>query len=320
MAIAFVASSGFQNVADPPSTSMTLTIPSVAGITSGTWVWIWVNVADNANAVFPTVSLTSTGTAPVQVGTTLQGASHTVGQLWQIPVVSADQGATVTVTADRQCFFGAVGAAWSGGNATQGGNAAFGTGASGTSFTAPSTTTTADGSWAVGAASIIGGAAFTATPQPAGYTLREKDADNQRGAIADTAASVGNSGTTIGGGTWSSAGNGPWIGVTFEILAVSGTTVSGAVSALALAAPAGTPSGPGVGGPVSALALAAPAGTPAGSGAATIAGQVATLALAAPPGVPSVTGFGGPLGQRWRIQSVRDIDTNLQGSRGIGWS
>lgn len=74
-----------------------------------------------------------------------------------------------------------------------------------------------------------------------------------------------------------------------------GQTVSGAVSALALAAPAGTTSQPVVGGSVSALALAAPAGTPAGSGAATIAGAVGPLTLAALAGTPSAGSSGGPL-------------------------
>jgi hypothetical protein len=57
-------------------------------------------------------------------------------------------------------------------------------------------------------------------------------------------------------------------------------------------------------GPVSALALAAPAGTPAASGAATIAGAVAALVLAAPAGQAFVVG-GGDSDAPWHIRRRR---------------
>lgn len=76
--------------------------------------------------------------------------------------------------------------------------------------------------------------------------------------------------------------------------AASPVTVSGAVSALSLAAPAGTPSFPiSVAGAVSPLALAALAGTPTVASPVSVAGVTATLALAAPAGTP-VAGGGTP--------------------------
>jgi hypothetical protein len=94
-----------------------------------------------------------------------------------------------------------------------------------------------------------------------------------------------------------------WSAVT-AAYAAAGTTVSGAVSALALAAPPGDIQGIGAAGPVSALALAAPAGTPAGSGAATIAGAVAQLTLTAPAGIPAAIGGGGD-DAPWHIRRRR---------------
>jgi hypothetical protein len=82
-----------------------------------------------------------------------------------------------------------------------------------------------------------------------------------------------------------------------------GTTVSGAVSALALAAPAGDVQVQ-VPGPVSAMALAAPAGAVAVSGAATITGAVAQLALTAQAGIPAGIGGGGD-DAPWHIRRRR---------------
>ena len=83
----------------------------------------------------------------------------------------------------------------------------------------------------------------------------------------------------------------------------SGQSVSGTVSPLALAAPAGDVQAivPGL---VSPLALAAPVGTPAGSGAATIAGAVAQLTLTAPAGIPAAIGGGGD-DAPWHIRRRR---------------
>ena len=65
-----------------------------------------------------------------------------------------------------------------------------------------------------------------------------------------------------------------------------------------------TDSGQSVSGTVSPLALAAPAGTPAGSGAATIAGAVAQLTLTAPAGIPAAIGGGGD-DAPWHIRRRR---------------
>lgn len=86
---------------------------------------------------------------------------------------------------------------------------------------------------------------------------------------------------------WGSGGNN-W-GAAGAVFAppVSGVTVSGAVSPLALGAPAGSITFPGAAsGAVAGLALAALPGTPAVSGAATVPGPVAQLALSAPAGAP----------------------------------
>ena len=83
----------------------------------------------------------------------------------------------------------------------------------------------------------------------------------------------------------------------------AGQTVSGAVSPLALAAPAGDVQAI-IPGPVSALALAAPAGAANVSGAATVSGPVAALTLAAPAGAPIAIGGGGD-DAPWHIRRRR---------------
>jgi hypothetical protein len=138
---------------------------------------------------------------------------------------------------------------------------------------------------------------------PAGAVLVAMVSSN--GAAGVTTMTVSDTGLGL---TWTEqvrqngAGNG-YTGIWTAPVAAGGQTVSGAVSPLALAAPAGDVQAivPGL---VSPLALAAPAGTPAGSGAATIAGAVAQLTLTAPAGIPAAIGGGGD-DAPWHIRRRR---------------
>lgn len=189
-----------------------------------------------------TLTASSTGTTPLQQGSPATGSepipATVTGTVFSIicagstGTASSDAGATVTISASTSGFMALACAAWSG--VANGGpvdviSGAFG-GASTATVTCPVLTTTLSGDWAI----FLGGGAAEGgglTP-PTGSTLRKSTVSGSDVAavIADSNAGVGASGTSIGGGnfTTASATNSILVGFTVGLVADTGggTSVS----------------------------------------------------------------------------------------------
>lgn len=158
-----------------------------------------------------TLSIGSTGTAPVQIGTTVTGSNglpaSIASAVYYIICTATDAGKVVTVSASASGFWAVSLAAWTGvsnvGPIDVSGSA-FG-GPDTPSVTCPVKTTTLAGDWAVfcSAGTAQGNSNSTITV-PAGSTSRANHVSSSSvgAAIADSNASVGGSGTSIGGGTF----------------------------------------------------------------------------------------------------------------------
>lgn len=214
--------------------SLALTIP--AGVLAGDVIFI-VFAAFN-QIVTETVQASSTGTAPVLIGSSQNVAfsgSDLHSAIFRVVAGASDAGKVITgslVSGDTAQWAGAL-AAYTGASGTspvdvQG--AVTAAGASST-VTCPSEITGVANDWDIqvlGAA--VGGAAYTG---PAGFTQREKVVDAASGAAAaiyDSNSSVGPAGTVIGGAAFANAGNNSWwAGFTVGLAppAVPGPVLSG---------------------------------------------------------------------------------------------
>jgi hypothetical protein len=203
----------FQDAASAQSgagSSATVSIPS--DVQAGALVLI--AAASGSYGGGPTsLAVTSSGPVqPQQVGTTQAGGTSSLSQLWALTAsgvtgsVSPDAGAVITITGSGATppydVCGAV-SAYASARFPVAGTYASSAPADATSVTAPSLTTPAGGCWAVeiGITPANGGLTVTV---PAGLTGRT--ATGNQAVFADSAASAGPSGTTVGGGTWSENG------------------------------------------------------------------------------------------------------------------
>lgn len=223
-------------------TSQTITVP--AGILGGDVVLIWAICVPISSTV-ATITASSTGTAPVAVtggnitGTeplpaTVTGRLFTFTAAGATGSASSDVGKVITLTYSTsgfgaQALQGYSGASTSGPVDVIGG--AFG-GANTASVTCPVLSTGAADDWAV----FLGGGAAEGgnLTIPAGSASRRADLSSTDVAayISDSNASVGAAGTSIGGGTFTtaSATNSILVALTVGLAAagVGGTTASGA--------------------------------------------------------------------------------------------
>lgn len=195
--------------------SGTVAIP--AGVLSGDVILVEVLCFATATGSL-TVTLTSTATAPVAAGTQqntgIQSGNQVSTQIFRIMAGGADAGATLTFGATG----GSGGAYWfdvglvsytgAGSVDVIQGNQSFS--ASGTGpVTTPSATTGVSGDWQI---QFIG-VAPSGSPvyvTPGGLTRRETIGSGANAgiqlAIADSAASVGGAGASIGNATWTVTG------------------------------------------------------------------------------------------------------------------
>jgi hypothetical protein len=208
MAIGFRASSAAGAASSSGSgTSQAVTIP--AAVATGD-VLVVCAVVVPISATTPTLSIASTGTTPVAAAaqqTASESLPATLGvRPWTVVCGSGDAGKVITVSSTVAGFFSVAVAAYTGvdntnpvdvigGAATAGGNTA--------TVTCPSESTATAGDWAL----FLGGGAGEGgnlTP-PSGSTSRESSVNggtNVFAVIADGNASAGASGTSIGGGTF----------------------------------------------------------------------------------------------------------------------
>lgn len=199
-------------VTNSGTASGTFTVPT--GVLSGDTVLVLVWVFTTATGTL-TNHLTSTATAPVQVGPSQlsSGAGiQAVGSVFKIAAGSSDHGATLTFTTTG----GTGGSYWynvglaaytgAGGVDVSNGTSFFTASGTGTTTT-PSATTSVSGDWQVQLLGVgpPGGNTFTT---PAGLTGRQSIPNNAglTLAIADSNASVGGAGTSIGNTTWTYSG------------------------------------------------------------------------------------------------------------------
>jgi hypothetical protein len=201
VAIAFVTSSFFSVSSAGEVASDSVTLP--AGIVAGDTIVFELVIANSqATGTYGTLGVTSTGTTPVQVGTTYQVDSIGINlqsAVYAYTATSADAGATLKSTPQFVSFVSIAGAVYSGCSGTQpdvisqplssipGGN-----------FNAPPAVTLTAGDWAVYPA--LAQHAFTSNPG----TSRGSNSTGLTVAYADSGGSAGAAGTTIGGAgnTW----------------------------------------------------------------------------------------------------------------------
>lgn len=223
----------FNTAATAPSvqaSSTTLTIP--AGVLSGDVMILVVNGFSSGASVSLTVS--STGTAFTQIGTTQQGGTAsgftTYGGIYYAVASGTDAGKVITIgttqTGGTLFICGAL-AAYTGASNTTPIDVSGGAASSTSPLTVPSKTTTVTGDWAV-YPSAFGenpGANYTA---PGGVTQRAKTEVNGVGAgIWDSNGSVGSSGTSIGGINFTSVSGTLWLtGFTIGLAPPGGGPVS----------------------------------------------------------------------------------------------
>lgn len=212
MAIGFRASSAAGAVSTAQNPSQTITIP--AACAAGDVLVIYA-VQVPISSSLPVLAATSTGTTPVAAAAT-QSASESLpatvgGRPFTVVCGAGDAGKVITVSSTTggtatNGFWSIAVAAYTGvdntnpvdvigGTATVGGNAA--------TVTCPSESTVTAGDWAL----FLGGGAAEGgnlTP-PSGSTSRESSVSsgiNVFAVLADGNASAGASGTSIGGGTF----------------------------------------------------------------------------------------------------------------------
>ena len=190
--------------------SQAITIP--AGVLAGDEVLFVATVVPISSST-GTVTVASTGTTPAQVGPAQNQsvpatpATVTV-TLWKMVAGSSDAGKVVTFTSTVNGFWSVSLGAWSGTAGASAIDVSGGTisAAAASTVTCPSLTTGVSGDWAI---YLTGGSYELGTlAGPSGSTQREKNisAVSVSSAIFDSNASVGGSGTGIGGGIFDAGG------------------------------------------------------------------------------------------------------------------
>ena len=195
------------------SSTLSITVPST--VQAGDAVLIYFLSAAGDGSSYVTVSVATTGTTtPAQMGSSIIGASGSLGQMWWFTAASGDASAVITFTVNQGSYLGAVLGAYSGASSSQPDVIATGNQTTaGTTFPAPTATTAKSGDWAIYTASTVGGNTLSSEPG----TLREATSSAVRAALADSNASVGGSGTSIGGGDWTAGSSTPWLGFTIGL-------------------------------------------------------------------------------------------------------
>jgi hypothetical protein len=225
MAISYntgVVSSGAQ-----AGTSQAITIPS--GVLANDVMILAVSVFDNTGA--PALSVSSTGSAWTQMAGAAPNNGNTTGYRQYSAVFyciagSSDPGATVTVTnANGSGFWELALVSYTGASTSNPidvrtwygpyGQSSVGT------INCPQLVTRANNEWAIYVAS---NATNTATTGPSGSTQRQNavSGNGMTTAIFDSNGSVGNAGTTIGGGAFT-GGVTTWVAWTIGLMPAGGT-------------------------------------------------------------------------------------------------
>lgn len=200
-------SDGTSNQSDSGTTT-TLTIPS--DVPAGALVIIAAGGGGGGGATALSVSSAGT-TQPVQLGTTLTGAFGSLSQLWYLTAADGDPGAVITITGTGGTppldICGALGAWTSAGVPQEGDWATFASESSSQTQDAPTLNTPVNACWC---------AEFLVTPVNAFLTittpgdLTARTVNTNQAIVSDSAGVVGNSGTAIGGDTYSSSGDVVW--------------------------------------------------------------------------------------------------------------
>lgn len=191
--------------------SGTVAIP--AGVLAGDTILVLVWVFTTATGTLAN-SLTSTATAPVQVGASKLASGsgiQALGTVYSVAAGASDHGATLTFsttggTGGSYWFnTGLVAYTGAGGVDVSSGTSFFASGTGTT--TTPSAVTTQSGDWQVQLLGVGPPGGNTVTT-PAGLTSREAIPNNSGLTleIADSNGSAGGSGTTVGNTTWTYSG------------------------------------------------------------------------------------------------------------------
>ena len=193
---------GSANGGGVSQTSFPLTIP--AAVQAGDVVWVVVHGFQNVSAV-NTLQLSSTGTAPVQVGPQQQSPQASGfwadGAIFRFVASATDAGKTLTAsfTDNRTALWAVALAAYSGASNSNPVDVSGGAASGSSPLSFPAETTGVAGDWAI-YLSAFGESTNASFTGPAGTTLRTSTESGGVGAaIWDSNGSVGNTGTSIGG-------------------------------------------------------------------------------------------------------------------------
>jgi hypothetical protein len=287
VAIGFRASSAAGAVSTSQVSSQAITIP--AACAAGDVLVIYA-IQVPISATVGTLSIASTGTTPVAAAAEVSASESlpatVAARPWTVVCGSGDAGKVITASSTTTGFWSLAVAAYTGvdnttpvdvapaGAATAGGNAA--------TVTCPSGTTVTAGDWAL----FLGGGAGEGgnlTP-PSGSTSRESSVSsgiNVFAVIADGNASAGASGTSIGGGTFTTTSATNSILAAFTIgLKPAGSSTNHPAAATLSGTGALTAAG---------LAVVPAAATLSGSGSLTAGAAVSGLETATLSGSGSLT-------------------------------
>jgi hypothetical protein len=203
-------------VDDNNSNQATQVVTIPAGVLAGDLILVMVTGWDSPLAT-ETIQASSTGTAPVIIGTSQSvsfSGDNLQGALFYIVASASDPGKVITtsfVSGDLARWSIALGA-WTGVSNSRPvdvSGAATASGAS-SSLTCPTEVTTVNGDWCIQAAAVaLGGSAYTGG---SGFTQRESVVDSNSGGgafIYDSNGPAG-AGQTIGGAVFSNAGHNSW--------------------------------------------------------------------------------------------------------------
>ncbi len=212
-------------------TSQTVTIPS--GVLTNDVMILAVSVFDTVGT--PALSVASTGNSWAQMGGTAPNNGTSSGYrqysaLFYCVAGSSDPNATVTVTnASGSGFWELSLVSYTGASTTNPIDVRtwygpYGQNSVGT-VNCPQLVTRANNEWAI---YIASNATNTATTGPSGSTQRQNaiSGNGMTTAIFDSNGSVGNAGTTIGGGTFT-GGVTTWVAWTVGLVPVGGTVPAG---------------------------------------------------------------------------------------------
>lgn len=190
------------------ATSQAITVP--AGVLNGDLILVVASQVPLTGTTTDTISAASTGTAPVQVGSTQHVANSIPSNLnaavFKVAAGASDAGKVITVSSTESGFWAVALAAYTGTAGASAIDVSGGTAAAAgaSSVTCPAETTGVNGDWAI---YLHAGADQNHTlTGPAGTTQRAQVIDVSSAltaAIYDSNAGAGNAGASIGGGTFS---------------------------------------------------------------------------------------------------------------------